>query len=374
MARMADERRVQGTVAHGFETVEAVFADVLAGQAVLADGSGGTGAALAVWRRGEWIVDLWGGWADAAHTRPWQRDTIVMPYSVTKPFAAMCALVLADRGTIDLDEPLTTYWPEMTAPTTMRQVLAHRSGHVVLDVDAPEAAFYDWDLMCRLLVEQPPAWEPGTQHGESALFYGHLVGEVVRRIDGRSLGTFLREEVCGPRGLDFQIGVLAEDLPRVADLTGYDEAFRRRGSAEGGDLLARALGNPPGALDPAVVNSHAWRTAEVPAVNGHGTARAVAGLYVALEEERLLSPDLLQQATSVVGSGVDRVVGGQRSWGLGFAVDEGGYGMGGVGGSFGWWSRDGDYAFAFLTGVIAEHDRGDRLENSVRACLDLPPV
>ena len=225
-----------------------------------------------------------------------------MPYSVTKPFAAVCALLLADRGVLDLDAPLTTYWPELTARTTMREVLAHRSGLVVLDEDAPEEVFYDWDRMCTLLAKQPPAWEPGTAHGESALFYGHLVGEVVRRTDGRSLGRFLADEVCGPLSLDFQVGVAEQDLGRVADLTGFDEEFRRAGVEGRSDLYVRALDNPPGALDPAVLNRTAWRTAEVPAVNGHGTARAVAGLYVALEQGLLLTEDLRARATAPAGT------------------------------------------------------------------------
>ncbi len=357
---------VEGTIDPHFAQVGDVFAEVVAGQA-------GTGAALAVWHAGEWVVDVWGGYADAARTIPWQRDSIVMPYSTTKPFAAVCALLLADRGRIDLDEPLSTYWPEMTALTTMRQVLCHRSGHVVLDREAPQHAFYDWDLMCRLLTEQEPTWEPGTEQGESALFYGHLIGEVVRRVDGRTLGRFLREEVCGPLGLDFIIGLRDDELARVVDLTGYDAEFRRRGR-QGPELLTRALNNPPGALDPAVVNSREWRTAEIPAVNGHGTARGVAGLYVALEEGRLLSGSMLREATTVAGSGRDLVMDDERAWGLGFGVDPDGYGMGGVGGSFGWWSSVGQYAISFLTGRIGDHDRGDRVENAVRACLGVPPL
>jgi CubicO group peptidase (beta-lactamase class C family) len=357
---------VEGTVASRFAPVREAFDEVVTGQS-------GTGAAVAVWHEGQWVVDLWGGFADGARTRPWTRDSIVMPYSVTKPFAAVCALLLADRGVLDLDRPLADYWPEMTAPTTMRQVLAHRSGIVVLDRPAPEKAFYDWDLMCRLLCEQEPTWEPGTAQGESALFYGHLIGEVVRRVDGRTLGRFLEQEVSGPLGLDFTVGLAATDLDRVVELTGFGEEFRRRGE-NGTPLLRQALSNPPGALDPAVVNGTAWRTAEIPAINGYGTARAVAGLYVALQQGRLLSPGMLAEAVAGFGVGPDLVMGDERVWGLGFSVEPNGYGMGGVGGSFGWWSRDGEYALAFLTGEIAGHDRGDRVENAVRSCLGLPPT
>lgn len=354
---------VEGVVAPRFEPVRTACAEVLAEQS-------GTGAAMAVWHDGDWVVDLWGGWADAAHTRPWCADTLVMPYSVTKPFAAVCVLLLADRGRVDLDAPIQEYWPELTARTTVREILSHRSGLVVLDEPAPEEAFYDWDLMCRLLAAQEPAWVPGTAAGESALFFGHLLGEVVRRVDGRSLGTFLREEVCGPHGLDFHVGLGDAELARVAELTGE--------VAAGGDrppLYAPALGNPPGALDLSVVNGERWRRAEIPAVNGHGTARAVAGLYVALARGGLLSPTLLAQMKEVVGTGPELVVGGEASWGLGVGVEPSdGYGMGGVGGSFGWWSEAGGYALGFVTGHLGDHARGDRLENAVREVLGLPPV
>lgn len=357
---------VQGLAEPRFATVRDLFAETVAEQT-------GTGAALAVWHAGDWVLDLWGGWADAGRSRCWERDSIVMPYSVTKAFVAVCALLLVDRGRLDLDVPLQTYWPELTARTTLRQVLSHQAGLVALDEPAPQQAFYDWDLMCRLLERQQPSWRPGTAVGESALFFGHLVGEVVRRVDGRTLGTFLREEVCDPLGLAFHVGVPAVELRRVVDLTGYDEQFRR-GEQEAPPLGRRALANPPGARDPAVVNSVAWRTAEVPAVNGHGTARAVAGLYVALHQGRLLSPPLLREMTSTAASGPDRVLGSDRDWGLGVAVEPDGWGMGGLGGSLGWWSEEGGYAFAFLTGEIAGHDRSARLEDAVRGCLGLPPL
>ncbi len=360
---MAD---VEGTVVPRFEPVAVAFADILGAE-------DGTGAALAVWHRGSWVVDLWGGHADAARSRRWRSDSLVMVYSTSKPFAALTALVLADRGELDLDAPLTTYWPEMRARTTMREVLAHRSGHVVLDRAVGEDAWYDWDRLCGLIADQTPAWEPGTEQGEAAMFYGHLVGEVVRRIDGRTLGRFLRDEVCGPLGLDLFIGLSDAELARVVDLTGFGPAFQA-GFEDATELLHRALANPPGGLDPAVVNGERWRRAEIPAINGHGSARGVAGLYVALEEGAILSPAMRRTATSVAGSGRDLVMGDDRSWGLGFVVEPDGYGMGGLGGSVGWWSADGQYAFGFVTGEIAAHDRATRLENAVRACLGMAPL
>jgi len=365
---------IQGSVDPRFEPVAGVFDEVIAG-------GSGRGASLAAWHGGRWVVDLWGGvagvgddgdaGAGAGGARPWRSDTIAMVYSVSKPFAAVCVLLLADRGLVDLDAPLTTYWPEMTAATTMRQVLAHRSGHVVLDPPVSEDAWYDWDRLCRLLAAQPPAWEPGTAQGEAALLYGHLLGEIVRRVDGRTLGRFLHEEVCGPLGLAFHIGLGDAELARVADLGGFGEAFAAANAGKT-ELYARALANPPGALDPAVVNGERWRRAEIPAINGHGTARAVAGLYVALKDGAILSPRMLAEATAVAGSGTDLVMGDEREWGLGFLLEPDGFGMGGLGGSVGWWSEVGQYAFGFVTSDIAGYDRPQRLENAVRTCLGLP--
>jgi CubicO group peptidase (beta-lactamase class C family) len=367
-----------GVVAPGFEEVRTVFSEVLAEDAA----AGATGSACAVWHDGAWVVDLWGGWEDTAHTRPWTADTLVMPYSVSKPFAAVCVLLLVERGVVALDEPLRTYWPELAAPVTLRQVLGHRAGLVALDRPLPTEAFFDWDLLCSELARQQPSWPPGTAQGESALFYGHLLGEIVRRVDGRSLGRFLREEVCGPRDLDFHVGLGDAELVRVAELSGYGEPFRA-GAAQRPPLYARAVGNPPGVQDPAVVNSERWRRAEVPAVNGHGTARAVAGLHVALRHEGLLGADTLAAMLEDPGAEDDLVVGGHHSWGLGVALDpwaQGsgafpeGFGMGGIGGSFGWWSEVGGYACAFVTGHVADFSRGDRVENAVRRVLGLPPV
>ena len=357
---------VQGSVAAPFTSVREVMAEVLAGQP-------GTGASFAVWHDGEWVVDIWGGYADAGHTRPWQHDTLVMPYSVTKPFIALCVLTLAERGQVELDAPMQRYWPELRAAASVREVLCHRAGVVALDEQAPEEAFYDWELMCSLLARQEPAWVPGTAQGESALFYGHLLGEVVRRVDGRSPGRFLRDEVCGPHGLDFHVGLGDSELNRVADLTGFDAVFRTSQEASL-ELYRRGIANPPGARDPRVLNGERWRRAEVPAVNGHGTARAVAAFYVALADGSLLGPALLQELVRGHGVEPELVVGGEREWGLGVALDPDGYGMGGVGGSFGWWSEVGQYAVAFLTGHIGDHDRGERLENAVREVVGLPPV
>jgi CubicO group peptidase (beta-lactamase class C family) len=335
-------------VAGGFEPVREAFAQV------------GPGCAVAAWHDGRWVADL--------STLP--PGGIVQPYSVTKAFAAVPALVLVDRGLLDLDAPVQRYWPEFTAPATVRQVLSHQAGVVAIDEPAPTAAYYDWDRMCGLLAAQEPAWTPGQGLGEAALCYGHLVGELVRRIDGRTPGVFLAEEVCDPLEIDFAIGLDASRQARAVDLTGFADLDLSSRS----ELYHRALANPPGAFDPAVVNGPAWRAAEVPAVNGHGTARAIAAFYVALVRGEILSADLLAEATTAQATGRDLVMGSAAAWGLGFGVDPDGYGMGGTGGSVGWASTAGGYAFAFVTSVLGTHDRADAVENALRGCLGLPDL
>jgi CubicO group peptidase (beta-lactamase class C family) len=352
----------QGTVEPGFEAVREAFANVLAGQR-------GTGAGLAAWHDGRWIVDLWGGAASADGMRAWQRDSIVQTYSVSKPFAAMCALLLIDRGLLDLDAPVQRYWPEFTAQATVRHVLSHQAGVVALDAPAGTDVFYDWNALCGLLAAQQSEWTPGSAHGESALFYGHLVGEIVRRIDGRSAGRFMNDELCQPAGLDFIFGLTHEDQSRAVELTYFSNI-----EAHSGDLYRRATDNPPGTRDPVVVNGAAWRAAEVPAINGHGTARSVAGLYAALLRGEFLSPALFQEAVSVQCAGVDRVFGRENAWGLGFGIDGEGFGMGGLGGSYGGACTRGGYAIAFVTGTLGTHERLERVENVLRACMGLPPI
>ena len=358
---------VSGRVDTRFEPVRERFAEVIRGQA-------GTGAAFAAFCDGRLVADLWGGWADLERARPWAEGSLVQPYSVSKPFVAVCALRLAEAGRLDLDAPVQRYWPEFRAQATVRQILSHQAGVVALDEPAPTEAFYDWNRMCALLASQDPAWEPGTAHGESALFYGHLAGELVRRVDGRGPGRFLREEVCGPAGLDFFFGLLPAEQARVADLTGLDAGFRAAGVAGRPALYRRAITNPPGAQDGPVVNGPAWREAEVPAVNGHGTARAVAGFYQALAAGGLLSPGMLAEAVTPQCAGVDLVFGEKNAWGLGFGIDDDSYGMGGLGGNYGGFCTSGGYAVGFVTGSVGSFDRADALENTLRDCLGLPPL
>lgn len=301
-------------------------------------------------------------------------DSIAMPYSVTKPFAAVCALLLVQEGRLDLDSPIQRYWPEFTADATVRQVISHQAGVVALTEPADTELFYDWSGMCARLAAEAPSWSPGTALGESALFYGHLVGELVRRIDGRTVGTYLRDQVTGPAGLDFHLGLRRDEQARTVELTDPGNALADI-SMDRTALGRRATANPPGSRDMAVVNSARWRAAEIPAINGHGTARAVAGFYAALLQGEILAADVLAAATRAQCSGVDEVLGAEASWGLGFGVDELGFGMGGLGGSMGWACTTDRYAFAFITGTMSsDHGPAEIVENAARGCLGLEPL
>jgi CubicO group peptidase (beta-lactamase class C family) len=297
-----------------------------------------------------------------------------MPYSVSKAFASISALLLVQRGDLELDAPAQRYWPELEAPATVRHVLSHTAGLVALDAQLPTETFYDWQAMCSQLADQQPAWAPGTGLGESALFHGHLLGELVRRVDGRMPGEHWAQEVCGPLGLDFSVGLDAGQQARAVDLTGLTPAYREQQLAERPALYRRALASPPGAQEAEVVNSARWRAAQVPAINGHGTARAVAGLYAALLQGQLLDSGVLAEATSPQASGLDQVLGVERTWGLGLSVEPDGWGMGGLGGNVGWACTAGRYAFSFLTGSVGGFDRADTVENSARAVLGMAPV
>jgi len=357
---------VEGLTEPGFESVRDVFADVVEQQA-------GTGAALAVWYDGQWVLDLYGGYADAARTRPWTAESIASPYSVSKPFAALPALVLVDRGVLDLDAPLQRYWPEFSASATLRQVLSHQSGIVGIDDPATTELFFDWNAACARLAAQEPLWVPGSAHGECALFYGHLVGEPVHRLDGRPLGRFLREEVTDSLGIRFGFGLADREQPLAVDLTQFD-AFETAQPPDRPELYARATGNPPGAFDPGVVNSARWRSAQIPAVNGFGTARGIAQLYVHLLAGRIVSKELVKEIATPQCHGADRVFGHEVSWGLGCAVDGDGFGMGGSGGHYGGWSAVGGYALGFVTGTMGTHGRVEQVEAALRDVIGAPPL
>ncbi len=326
---MAGRVRVEGENASRFARVREVFEQSFE--------AGEVGAALAVTVDGEPVVDLWGGHRDAERTRPWQRDTIVNVYSTTKGMTAICANRLAEQGRLDLDAPVASYWPEFAqagkGSIPVRWLLCHKAGLAAIRADVPANARYDWKFMTETLAAETPWWEPGTRHGYHALTYGYLVGEVVRRVDGRTLGQYLRDEIAEPLDLDFHIGFGPELDARVADMIpappsppGVPNPFAEA-AKNPQSLVGRVFANPP--IETGAVNSRAWRAAEIPAANGHGTARGLARIYGALAcggdvgGVHVLSPAQIDLANTENAFGPDEVLKPLHSrFGLGFFLTQ----------------------------------------------------
>ena len=348
------------------------------------------GASFAVVLRGEPVVDLWGGFADAARTRPWERDTIANVFSTTKAMAALCAHLLADRGRLDLDAPVAKLWPEFAAAgkhaLPVRWLLSHQAGLAALRPPLASEALFDWERMTGALAAEAPWWEPGTRSGYHAMTFGFLVGEVVRRAGGRSLGALFREEVAGPLGADFHIGLPASEDARVAELVPPSaEEVAAAGQAAAVDpasLLGKVMGNPP--LAPELANTLPWRRAEIPAANGHGNARSVARVMAALAGGgalggvRLLREATLERAISVQCSGPDLVLPIPMRWGLGFMLTQPqlplgpnprAFGHGGWGGSLGIADPDAELAWAYVMNKMSPGTTGDTRAFSLAAAL-----
>ncbi|MET9908119.1 serine hydrolase domain-containing protein [Streptomyces sp. NPDC006476] len=304
---------------------------------------GELGAAVAVSVGGEVVVDLWGGWADADRTRPWERDTLVNVWSTTKGPTALCAHVLADRGLLDLDAPVAKYWPEFAAAgkeeVLVRHLLSHRAGLSGLREPHSVEQLYDWEFTTGRLAATEPWWQPGTASGYHAFTYGFLVGEVVRRVSGQLPSAFLAREVTGPLGIDFTIGLPEQEAGRAAELVHPPVASSSEQAAIFSQLTPAALAalaNPVVGADEA--NSPAWRAAEIPAANGHGTARAVAALYGIFAGRgtyggrRVLSPEAAERVREgqggcrdlVLGAGLDAET--EIGLGLWLSGDNGSYG------------------------------------------------
>ncbi|MEV0183273.1 serine hydrolase domain-containing protein [Streptomyces sp. NPDC050625] len=341
------------------------------------------GAAVAVTVDGETVVDLWGGWADAARTRAWERDTVVNVWSTTKGPTALCAHILADRGLLDLDAPVAAYWPEFAAAgkekVLVRHLLSHRAGLSGLREPHSLEQLYDWELTTARLAATEPWWEPGTVSGYHALTYGHLVGEVVRRVSGLRPGAFLEREVTGPLGIDFTIGLPQRESGRAAELV-HPRAVN---SSEQAAIFSQltpaaiaALANPlAGAAE---ANTPAWRAAEIPAANGHGTARAVAALYGVFAGRgshggrRILSAEAAERVREGQGSCRDLVLGAgfehETEVGLGlwlsgpngsYGPDPRAFGHDGFGGSCGLADPDAGVSMGYTMNRMGPHIADD---------------
>ncbi|MGW5970340.1 serine hydrolase domain-containing protein [Streptomyces sp. NPDC055186] len=314
---------IDGEVAPGFEPVREAFVKSFAQH-------GDIGAAVCVYQHGRPVVDLWGGVADPETGRPWTRDTLQLVYSATKGVTATAAHLLVERGLLDLDAPVVKYWPEFAAngkaDVPVRWLLSHRAGLVALDRPLPLTKALAWDPMAAALANQRPLWTPGTAHGYHGRTWGWLVGEVIRRVSGRSPGRFVAQEISEPLGLDFFIGLPPSERSRVSrmvyrrpavDLTtvpveSVPEELREQVAAwrDPNSFSNRAFA----VTDPASIDfdSPEVQVAELPSSNGIGTARALARMYAALIGEvdgvRLLTPETLASATEEQASGKDQVM------------------------------------------------------------------
>ena len=348
---------VAGHVAPGFEGVRDKFATNFAER-------GEVGAGVCVIVGGRVVVDLVGGWADEARRRPWQPDTLVDVYSVGKPLVALLALELVDGDVIGLDDPIASVWPEFgyggKESATLRHALCHRAGVPAIREPLTDRDLWNWDRMTGALAATEAWWVPGARHAYHTNTYGHLIGEIVRRSSGETCGVRLRA-VAAPLGADLWFGVPRAQHHRCAQVIweGSAGAPEVDFSGQSGDALMTMLGyfNPPGYSSVGVVNTAAWRSAEVPSTNGHGTAGGIARLYSALlEPGRLLSSDLLAEATSPQSQGYCPVLEEDVIFGLGFkptvprrpfGPNPGSFGHFGTGGAVGFADPSAGVAFGY---------------------------
>jgi CubicO group peptidase (beta-lactamase class C family) len=312
---------VQGMTHDRYAAVRTVFEGNL-------ESGADVGASFCATLEGETVVDLWGGFADAAKTRAWERDTIVNVYSTTKTMTALSALILADRGELDFDAPVARYWPEFAANGKDRVKVSHLMSHAAGLSGWKETIttedLYDWDKVTALLAAQAPYWEPGTASGYHALTQGYLVGEVVRRITGRSLGTFFREEVAEPLGADFHIGLPASEDHRVAELIPPPPG-QAVGDDAGQTELQANMSNNPG-IDVSATRTRGWRGAEIPAAGGTANARSIAEIHTILANggvakgKRFMSEAGCRKALELQIEGDDLIFGRPARFGMGFGL------------------------------------------------------
>ncbi len=332
------------------------------------------GASFTATVEGETVVDIWGGWADEARTRPWERDTLVNVYSTTKTMTALTALLVADRGELDFDAPVARYWPEFAqngkAEVKVSHLMSHSAGLSGWKQPIAKQDLYDWERVTSLLAAQAPYWQPGTAIGYHALTQGYLVGEVVRRITGKSLGTVFREEIAEPLGADFHIGLPASQDARVADLLAPPPGTAV-GDGEQSELSANMSSNP--GIDVSATRTRAWRAAEIPAAGGQGNARSIAEIHVLLANggvakgKRLLSEAGCRKALELQIEGPDLVLGGPARFGMGFGLPGAHFPLpnantiywGGYGGSLAIIDMDARTSFGYAMNRMAPTTTGD---------------
>jgi CubicO group peptidase (beta-lactamase class C family) len=392
---IAKPATIEGTAAPGFDAVREAFAANFAER-------GDQGASVCVYRHGVPVVDLWGGLADPASDQPYAEDTLQLVFSTTKGATAVCANLLIERGLLDPSAPVAEYWPEFAAADKgaipVEWLLTHQSGLPAIDATLTLSDALAWDPIVEALADQKPLWEPGTAHGYHALTFGWLVGELVRRVSGMSIGSFFAREVAGPLDLEFWVGLPSAEEHRVAPLTmSLDyladmdpEELATMATSFGPDGLGtRALflngafgdfaqGNSP-------FNLPELHAAEVPAANGITTARSLARLYAGLIGEvdgvRILEPDTVADMSRARTTGTDLVLGGESKFGLGMMCDSpftpllgtGGFGHFGAGGSVGFAHPESGISFGYVMNQmrlsVAGDDRTTVLIDAIRTSI-----
>jgi CubicO group peptidase (beta-lactamase class C family) len=343
---------------------------------------GELGASFCATVGGESVVDLWGGHADPERTCPWEKETTTVVMSSTKGATALAAHLLATIGEVDFDAPVATYWPEFAANgkdgVLVRHLLSHQAGVPALREPLPAGGFYDWELVTSRLATEAPFWEPGTRYGYHALTFGFLVGEVLRRVTGRTVGQLIAEEIAGPLGIDLAVGVPDDRVATVAPLVpppmpGPDDAipaFYVQAMTDPTSVPALVLGNTGGYMDPGTWNEPAALRAEIPAAGGVSNARGLAGMYRAIVHDRAvgrftLQPEDVARMSSVQSAGMsDAVLSSPGRWTLGFtkaaatpsgarpeaviSVSDEAFGHTGNGGSYGFADPGCDASFAYV--------------------------
>ncbi len=288
------------------------------------------GASIVVDLDGEIAVDLWGGYRDEARTQPWERDTITNVWSTTKTVTSLAALMLADRGLLDVDAPVARYWPEFAAAgkqdVLIRHLLSHTSGVSGLDQPAVVEDLYDLDKAAARFAAQAPWWPPGTASGYHALNFGHLIGEVLRRVTGMSLKQFVAREIAGPLGADLQIGAAEQDWSRIAPVVPPPPLPFDLEALGIDSPVVKTMTGPP--ADASAANTAAWRRADIGAANGHGNARSVARILSVISRGgevdgvRLLSPETIELIFREQANGVDLVLGVPLRFGIGYGLPQ----------------------------------------------------
>ncbi len=357
---------------------------------------GEPGAAVAVSLGGRVVVDIHGGWKDGARQQPWESDTLVNFFSVSKALCTICALRLVERGGVDLDAPVARVWPEFAAngksAITLRHILTHQAGLPSLREPLPAGAMLDWKAMTDALARAEPWWESGTAFGYHVNTFGFLVGEVVRRAGGRSIGAMLREDVARPLGADVHIGLPVGDHARVAEYLWPSATSPSQSQSQGmpsadDAMRFNAYWNPPGISGGGYVNTAEWRSAEIPSTTGHGTARGVARVYAALanggaiDGVRILAPETIAAATTEQSAGHDLINQRPARFGLGFQLTQPERPLGpnprtfghfGAGGSLGFCDPDAGIAFGYVTNGMGprwQNPRNKALLDAVYSAL-----